>query len=1136
MHIKDSFPELYQIRKPLKLEEVTRKLEQARGAEYWRSLEELAASDEFDELMHREFPRHAAEWDEATDRRTFLKLMGASLALAGLTGCSYQPPETIVPYVRQPEELVPGRPLYFATAMPLMGVAAPLLVRSNMGRPTKIEGNDAHPASLGATDVWSQASVLSLYDPDRSQTVVNRGSVRSYTSFLAEMSTQLEGQRAKAGAGLRFLTGTITSPTAAAQMREISTRFPGARWHTFEPAASTAGTGAQMAFGRFANTIYDFTRAARVLSIDSDFLACGPASLRYARDFANARRVQDGRTEENNRLYVVESTPTNTGLCADHRLAVRPSLMESIVRSVATGLGVAGVGGGVGVGLTPEQARWVEAVTQDLRAHGGRSIVIVGDEQPPLIHALGHAINAALGNVGQTVRYTEPIEVNAVDHLASLRDLVTAIDAGQVDMLVIVGGNPVYTTPVDLKLDRKRMDRVPVRVHLSLYDDETSELCHWHIPETHYLEAWSDARAYDGTVSIIQPLIAPIYSSSKSLHEFLAAFTDRPERSSYDIVRGFWMAQGASGGGLQLASTPVVPGLVGAATTTTTTGTAPQPSSQTAPTGGQQPPQGAAGGAASPANPAPVATPAPSEAFETAWRKAVHDGFIPNTAARDAAVSVRPDFSITPPPGDGGTPPASVPPATGGNRMEIVFRYDPSVFDGRFSNNGWLQELPKPLTKLTWDNAALISPATAERLGLGTTPDGAAYQEGAPRRVNRLSAKGGETLADRVRLRFRGGEVTAPVWITPGQPDDVVTVHLGYGRERSGHVGGNREGTIVGFDAYRLRTSDAMWSGAGVEVEPTGDTYSLASTQIHFQMEKREIVRAGTFEDWRHNPELAHQREFEEPPKPAGENRPPQHGETMYPQWHYEPREEEGHRGYKWGMAIDLSTCVGCNACVVACQAENNIPVVGKEQVARSREMHWLRVDAYFRGAVENPDGVYFMPVPCMHCENAPCEPVCPVHATVHSSEGLNDMVYNRCIGTRYCSNNCPYKVRRFNFLLYQDWNTPTMKMVRNPEVSVRSRGVMEKCTYCVQRIEYAKIEAEKEGRRVRDGEIVTACQATCPTEAIIFGDLNDPASKVARLQGQRRNYGLLDDLNTRPRTTYLASVRNPNPALERKA
>ncbi|HYE14632.1 MAG TPA: TAT-variant-translocated molybdopterin oxidoreductase [Pyrinomonadaceae bacterium] len=1107
MHIKETFPELYKIRSPRRAEEALAALKDKRGREFWQSLEELAETEEFEELLHREFPRGAAEWGEGTDRRTFLKLMGASLALAGITGCSYQPPETIVPYVSQPEEIVPGKPLFFATAMPFPGGCAPLLVRSNMGRPTKIEGNELHPASLGAADVWAQASVLSLYDPDRSAVVINRGEVRTYTAFLGELATVLEGQRERQGAGLRFLTETVTSPTLAAQLTDILRRFPGARWYQWEPAGPNNGSvGTSLAFGNFATPIYNFAAADRVLSLDSNFLECGPGALRYARDFASRRRVRDGADQrETSRLYAVETTPSNTGFFADHRLAVRPSEMEQIARAIASGVGVAGGGAPV----TGPHSDFVTAVVQDLNAHKGRSVVIAGDEQPPSVHALAHAMNAALGNAGATVNYVEPVEERPVDQQQELRALVGEIDAGAVEVLIIVGGNPVYSTPADLKLGVERMNRIPLRVHLSLYEDETSELCHWHIPEAHFLESWGDARAYDGTVSIIQPLIQPLYNG-KSAYEFLAAFTERPERAGYEILRDYWQRPGA---GERAAAGG---------------GQAPQP----APT---QTGTGAAPAAAAPA-PAPAAT--PSADFEKNWRRWVHDGFKPDSALKPRSVALGAAYGGAQPAGGGQTTVRQevivVPPpqGEGGGEQgyEIVFRPDPTIYDGRFANNGWLQELPKPLTKLTWDNAAVISPATAERLGIGAVPDGAVRRDGAPRRVNYYTAKGGEIRADVLRLNFRGRSVNAPAFILPGQPDGVVTVHLGYGRRRSGRVGGNQREGMRGFDAYALRTSDALWGGGGLGVEVTGEQYPLASTQIHFQMEGREVVRRGTFEQWRRDPELAPEREHTAPPQPAGENRTPLHGESMYEDYKYEPPM------YRWGMAIDLSTCVGCNACVVACQAENNIPIVGKEEVARSREMHWLRVDAYFRGAVERPDGVYFMPVPCMHCENAPCEPVCPVHATVHSAEGLNDMVYNRCVGTRYCSNNCPYKVRRFNFLLYQDWDTPSLKMMRNPEVTVRSRGVMEKCTFCVQRIAYARIEAEKEGRRVRDGEIQTACQATCPTESIIFGDLNDANSRVHKLHSQKSRYDLLADLNTRPRTAYLAAVRNPNPALEGKA
>ncbi len=1040
------------------------------GKHYWRSLEELADTPEFREFVEREYPQHAEEWHDPIGRRNFIKLMGASLALAGLSSCAYQPPEKIVPYVDQPEELVPGKPLFFATAMPLGGTATPLLVRSNEGRPTKIEGNPDHPNNRGAdlnvkgtsaTDLFAQASILTLYDPDRSKVLTYREEIRAWPSFVAEMRTALEEQRKSQGAGFRILTETVTSPTLAAQIRTILTEFPAAKWHQYEPAGRAgAHAGAVGAFGEPVNTVYRFDQAERILAIDSDFLNCGPGNLRHARDFAAKRRV----TEEHktmNRLYAVESTPTNTGAMADHRLSVRPSEIEATVRAIAAALGGQGVTVKTDVrpaGTTSAPATWVNAVARDLRENAGRSIVIAGDEQPASVHALAHAMNEALGNVGKTVFYTEPIEARPEDHTASLRDLVADIDGKRVQLLVILGGNPAYTTPADLKLDFARLDKVPLRVHLSLYKDETSELCHWHVPEAHYLEAWSDARSYDGTVSIIQPLITPLYGG-RSAHELLAVFSDESDRSGYDLVRNFWLGQ------------------MGGA--------------------GQNQPQPAAGQASlnfadKPLLTAPITDGATDP--ELAWRKILHDGFIPNTAAKPRdGLTVRA-------PGESGATPAPPPPPGG---FELLFRTDPSVYDGRFSNNGWLQELPKPFNKLTWDNAALLSPATARQLGV----------------TQKIGTHGGDVHVDTVTIEYGGRSLVAPVWITPGQPDNVVTVHLGYGRTRAG-----RAGSGLGFDAYKIRTADSPWFGAGAKVTKTGEQHSLAVTQLHHMMENRDVVRSQTLADYLHEPEKA--KEGDEHGVPHGESG---YDESMYPQWDYKQRD------YAWGMAIDVSSCVGCNACVVACQSENNIPIVGKEQVQRSREMHWLRIDSYFGGQDENnPEGPYFMPVPCMHCEQAPCEPVCPVHATVHSAEGLNDMVYNRCVGTRYCSNNCPYKVRRFNFLLYQDWTTPTYQLMRNPEVSVRSRGVMEKCTYCVQRIQWGKIEAEKEGRTLADGEVVTACQSVCPTEAIVFGNINDPNSRVSKLKAEQRNYSLLADLNTQPRTTYLAALKNPNEEIKK--
>jgi MoCo/4Fe-4S cofactor protein with predicted Tat translocation signal len=1040
------------------------------GKNYWRSLEELADSPEFREFVEREYPQRAEEWDDPIERRTFLKLMGASLALAGLSGCAYQPPEKIVPYVRQPEEAVPGRALFFATAASLGGIATPLLVRSNEGRPTKVEGNPDHPSSRNpntndpgssATDLFAQASILGLYDPDRSQTTTFREEIRTWTTFLGEMRTALDEQRGKQGAGIRFLTETVTSPTLGAQLKAILTEFPQAKWHQYEPAnRDNARAGAIMAFGQPVHTTYDFSKADRILSLDSDFLSAAPGTLRYARDFAARRRVTEGKSEMS-RLYVIESTPTLTGANADHRWSVRPGQIEEITRTL-------NIRAGFDSRTSHPALEWIALVRNDLQQHRGASIVIAGAETPPIVHALAHAMNDALGNVGQTVFYTDVLDANSVDQKESLRELVQDIDAGRVDLLVILGGNPAYNTPVDLKLDQNRLFKTKLRVHLSSHKDETSQLCHWHVPEAHYLESWSDTRSFDGTVSIVQPLIEPLYGA-KSAHEVLAVFSENYDRKGYDIVRDYWRGAWASGAG----STQPSPTRRQEAGVITQTPASRQNSSQAAET------------------PGAAASPTPSADFEAWWRKALHDGFVPNSALPNRSVTLKSDWAAQR--SDTGNPAPDT-------SYDLVVRTDPSIHDGRFANNGWLQELPKPLTKLTWDNAALVSPKTAADLRLDNT----------------IGWKGGEILVDNIRIEHRGQSITCPTWIMPGQPDGVITIHLGYGRHRVGTVGNGK-----GFNAYQIRTSDSPWFAAGVKVEKTAGRSQLAVTQLHFNMEGRDVLRTDTLEEYLKGDQAGDHGGH-------AKTHVPKPDETLY-------GEEHKYEGYAWGMAIDANSCIGCNGCIVACQSENNIPIVGKEQVIRSREMHWLRVDTYFEGHdASNPDGTYFMPVPCMHCENAPCEPVCPVHATVHSAEGINDMVYNRCVGTRYCSNNCPYKVRRFNFLLYQDWNTPTYQLMRNPEVSVRSRGVMEKCTYCVQRIQEAKIGAELENRPVRDGEIVTACQAVCPTEAIVFGNINDPNSRVSKLKAERRNYSLLADLNTRPRTTYLGALRNPNPEISK--
>jgi MoCo/4Fe-4S cofactor protein with predicted Tat translocation signal len=1037
------------------------------GRRFWRSLEERARLDDTEAFIRRESPRHAALLENALDRRAFLKLMGASLALAGVTACGARMPvEQIVPYVRQPEGVAPGQTLFYATAMTHGGYAQGLLVESHEGRPTKVEGNPNHPASLGGTDAFAQASVLTLYDPDRSQTVAYLGEISSWGQFLVELRRVLAGLRSRQGAGLRLLTETVTSPTLADQLKGLLNEFPQAVWHQWEPAGrDNARAGATLAFGTDTDAVYHFNKTDVVLSLGADFLSQGAASVRYARDFMTRRRVRaadaGAQAARMNRLFVVECTPSCTGAVADHRLPVGASEIQNVALAVAAGLGVASTQTNA---PTTTHADWIASVVRDLNEHRGTSLVVVGYEQPPFVHALAHAINQQLGNTGQTISYIEPVEANPTDQLASLRQLVGDMNAGRVELLAIVGGNPVYNAPADFAF-ADAMQKVPLRVRHGLYYDETSAFCHWHVPAAHYLETWSDARAYDGTVSIIQPLIAPLYTG-RSAHELLAAFSTEPDRSSYDIVRAYW--QRAKG--------------YAAANNQQQTNKARQnKSSATAPA---------------------AITQAPNAQFDPWWNGALRDGVVPDTAAQPKTVALKADWA-------GQAAGTSNPQATQANQatqpnatattsaLEIVFQTDPSVHDGRYANNGWLQELPKPLTKITWDNVALVSPATAKRLGVNED----------------LAGRGGEhgqMIVSVLELRYQGRTVRAPAWVMPGHADESVTVYLGYGRTRAGGVGDGR-----GFNAYALRTSGALSFARGLEVRNTGESYTLACTQAHHSMEGRDLVRFAALDEYHSRPDFA-RAEADDPAQAV----------SLYPQWKYE--------GYAWGMAIDTSTCVGCNACVVACQAENNIPVVGREEVMHAREMHWLRVDRYYTGAVENPQTV-FQPVPCQHCENAPCELVCPVEATSHSSEGLNEMTYNRCVGTRYCSNNCPYKVRRFNFFEYADYQTPVVKLQRNPEVTVRSRGVMEKCTYCVQRIQYAKINAEREGRDVRDGEIMTACQQACPTEAIVFGNINDPNSRVSKLKREPTNYGLLAELNTRPRTTYLATVRNPNPEIEKE-
>ncbi|MCB0169515.1 MAG: TAT-variant-translocated molybdopterin oxidoreductase [Anaerolineae bacterium] len=990
------------MRKNFDIPSIRKRLEGTYGKKYWRSLEEIAETDEFQDFVKHEFPQGADQWLNPVTRRNFLKLMAASFAFGGLTACSANPPQKIVPYVRAPEELVPGKPLFFATAMPLGGVAMALLGESHEGRPTKVEGNPDHPASLGSTDALSQASVLNLYDPDRSQIISQGGMLTTWSAFVETLRGQLDSQRASGGAGLRIISETVTSPSLISLFQNVLQDFPQARWVQYDPInRDNSKEGAMMAFGEDVNTVYQFDQAEVIVSLDANFTQFGPGNVRYARDFTDKRRVREDSTAMN-RLYVMETQPSATSTLADHRLPLSSAQMEAFARALAAELGV-DVEAPSAESLAAVPENWLGAIARDLQANAGKSIVIVGENQAPVVHALAHAMNDALGNVGQTVIYSEPLEGTSTNQMQELRLLADDMINDRVEVLLVIDANPVYNAPADTRF-AEAIRRVPFRAKIGLYVDETGALCEWNIPLSHYLESWFDARAYDGVVSLTQPLVDPLYSS-KTAHQFVAAMIGQSESSDYDLVRDYWSNELSDSN------------------------------------------------------------------FDTLWQTSLHDGFIADTAPPTKSVSVS-TAEIN-----------AVEPAESIG-LEINFRPDPTVWDGRFANNGWLQELPKPISKLTWENVAAISPATAEELNL--------------------------TNGDLVELRYRGRSVQAPIWVFPGQADGTVVTTLGYGRTLAGRVGSD-----IGFSAYSLQNSDAPWSDSGAELTQVGRGYKLASTQTHYNMEGRDPVRTGTIDHFREDPEFVQH---------MGEHGPFDPNSSLMPGWEY--------NSYAWGMVVDLNTCNGCNACVVACQAENNIPVVGKDQVLVGREMQWMRIDSYFEGELDNPQPLN-QPMLCQHCEQAPCELVCPVGATVHDAEGLNVMVYNRCVGTRYCSNNCPYKVRRFNFLDFVDYTTESLKGQRNPDVSVRVRGVMEKCTYCVQRISEARIRAKIEDRRIADGEVISACQGACPTKAIYFGDINDPDSEVAKLKAQPQNYGVLTELGTRPRTTYLAKFTNPNPELE---
>ena len=1257
--------------KPLDIEEVRAKLAASNGKDYWRSLDEVSQKPGFNEMLKREFPGQAPKDWAPLPRRDFLKLMGASLALAGLSGCAFQPNEKIVPYVKQPESYVPGIASYYATAMPFMGYALGLLAESHSGRPTKVEGNPDHPISggvspvdpgqgkanfkkRGSTDVWAQASLLGMYDPERSQVIRKSGASSNWDTFTGELAAQVARAKASGAKGADFalITETITSPTQISLIQDLQKQLPNVRWVSYEPInRDNVREGARLAFGRDLHPLYHFDRADVIVSLDCDFLLEEPGRVAHAREFIDGRRVSDKTNRAKmNRLYAIESTSTITGAQADHRFPVKAAQVDGIARALAQAVGVTGSTQGTQQ-ITQEQNKWIQAIAKDL-AGSNNAIVVAGAHQPPAVHALALAMTEYLGaqavvsapeaaartqNIGKVaaITYHEPIEAAPVPHGAGLQAVVAEMNAGKIKTVLVMGSNPAYTAPRDLNFEAA-MKKVPFTAHVGMYDDETGVLCTWHVPEAHYLEQWSDARAIDGTASIVQPIILPLYESCKSPIEVLGALVGNVNASAYDIVRGYWArTQGLTNSGTLAAASAT--GTLGENSTLTqsgasgltsrgvnngtASGTTAQPmagamggNAANSPVvnganlnGGAGNPNGISGGAVANGSnggrgngAGEVITPerhidsdnysfadghvkwlrgGPNGeqvgsavtttdpfAFDRFWLNAVNSGVIPNSAAPAIPVNV-------------GALNLPAPMAVG-QGIEVNFRPDPTIWDGRFANNGWLQECPKPLTKIVWDNAILVSPNTAHLNGWNNN--------------------------DEIELTLNGGKVTGAVWMLPGQPDDVLTLNLGYGRRVVGKIG-----TGTGFDANQLRSVANPWISYGVTAVKLGSIYKIAATAQHNLIAPngadttwgdalrgsdaaktkitdsiitpetadkdmdgthgRDLIRVGTFAEmkegklptsgedkigvpvtWPTNPALEAKlegAEAEEHERLAA-NRELADSPSFYPresdylastplrdvnaEKNLEAESAKLGRNnvsYQWGMSVDLQSCIGCNACVIGCQSENNSAIVGKDQVLMGREMHWIRIDAYMSGSFENPS-VYFEPMMCQHCEKAPCAPVCPFNAVMESPGGINEQIYNRCVGTKYCENNCPYKVRRFNFLQYSDQQSPTIQLMHNPDVTVRSRGVMEKCTYCIQRVKAADWQAKKEDRFIKDGDVIVACQQACPTNAIVFGDINDPTSEVSKLKRGDLTFGLLTSLNTGPRTSYTAKIRNPNPAL----
>ena len=1029
------------------------------GRKYWRSLEQLADTPEFRGWVEREFPQGASEWSDPVSRRHFVKIMSASFLLAGLgvgaSGCR-RPEQKILPFSKMPENYTHGVPQFYATAMPTRGSAIPLVVKSNDGRPTKIEGNSLHPDSNGGTDRYAQASILNLYDPDRAMRFTNGGNTSAPEAALDALSGIGKKFQGNGGQGLAFLIERNNSPSRVRLQQLISQKMPQAGWFVFEPVdLDVHRRAASQAFGKPVNPHYRFEVAKVIVSLDCDFIGSEENAHSNIRGFSRNRHMETAN-DALNRLYVMESLMTLTGFNADHRLRISASSVPQLAAALAAGVfklvdpsSSQTPNPGLPAGVNP---KWISECAQDLFRNRGQSLVVAGYRQPLAVHLLANALNSALGNVGKTVVYHEMPQVKE----GTLGELAQALNNGQVDTLVILGSNPVYTAPADLNWAATQRKAKTI-VRLGYYEDETFPLSDWHLPAAHYLESWGDALTGDGTLVPIQPLMAPLFGGLSDI-EVLGRIAGVNAAGSYEIVRETF-------GALNKGNDP-----------------------------------------------------------EEAWKKFLHDGFLANSAVKPVDVQLNPQALTQ---GWSGIKPS----ATGRDNLEVIFHSDYSVDDGRYNNNGWLQEMPDPVTKMTWDNAVLISRKTAKE----------------------FAVKNGDV----VEIKLGERSVRGPIWVQPGQADFSIGLALGYGRQKSGRVGRG-----VGFDVYPLRTTATENIATGATLQKTGQTYVLACTQDHWSMEGRPIIREATVEQYQKDPHFARRMDMEEPP---GGN------QSLYPN----PLDKVKPLAlHQWGMSIDLNMCVGCQACMMACQSENNIPIVGKDQVRRGREMHWIRIDRYYSGPpakhekletfneeskqqfeewIDDPQ-VVTQPMLCQHCEAAPCENVCPVNATVHDQEGLNLMVYNRCVGTRYCSNNCPYKVRRFNYFDYNkrpigkdlylgplrrrpEEEYEFVKMLKNPDVTVRMRGVMEKCTFCIQRIEGAKIAQKVKAGASGDvvvptDSFTTACAQACPAGAIVFGNLNDPTSRVSKLKKLERDYVVLEFLFTRPRLTYLARVRNPNPTM----